>query len=461
VARTRSEPWQWPEAEALPTLFGGLLAPGKVDRETALPVLRAAVEMVLGWVGVELTWSTFVDVVEDGVGNPRADGGRAGLDWAFVAAKPGTARWIQLEGVCTQLAGAFGHPNRRVVQISAYFPTYSKSHGHDVGRMAVGVSVQQWALYGSGEDMPWFTPALERWMLGSAAALGAEGGFAILDRMHGSGLESPWERHAYAYAEPGSGVWGYGWGTLLGPAHLERIGGLQSVTALPGSRVRDLPEGRVWVTLGDDPAAVPDEVMLALHEVLLPALAEPLMVEEAAGRQPAVVVPTTIQQVRAMWQEQEQTAREGARTSGMFGPVGFSLNLVDAVGPFATNLMPDCIVFSGLGHEQAATLLGELPAELLDTQVGAGPTLRRTFQAMIDHPGLVTVSGILFGPSRDDEGMMADQVQVHHDPVLSTLPAGDVEGAYQRLVALGIDAAAKPEQAGPTADGETWDFWWD
>ena len=461
MLRGERQPWQWPDGEWPTTLYGGLLSAARVDRDVVAQVLRAAVELVQGWVGVDLTWSTFVSVVQDGVGNARADGHRAGIDWDFVTGKPGTVDWISLEGVCTELARAFDQNNRIVVEIDAHFPTYSPHHGRDMGRMIVAVSVQRWALYGSGEDLAWFSPALDRWMTQSAVALDAEGGFALLDRLRASHPRSAWEGRAMAQAQPGWGVWGYGWGTLLAPAQLERLGSLETLRALPGARLEDLPGGRVWVTFGDDPSAVPDAGMQALHDALRPALAEPVVVEDRAPTAAAGAQPAGVGQLRQTWQEQSDAIRAGGRSSGMFGPVGFSVALVDLFAPVATDLLADSVVFTGLGHQQAEVLLALLSRELLDVQIGAGPTLRRTFQAMVDHPGLITASGLVFGPSRDDEGLMVDQVRVHGDAVLTTLQPDDVEAAYRRLVALGIDDAEQPEQAGPTSDGQAWAFWWD
>lgn len=112
-------------------------------------------------------------------------------------------------------------------------------------------------------------------------------------------------------------------------------------------------------------------------------------------------------------------------------------------------------------HRQAAVLLAVLSREQLDVHIGTGPTLRRTFQAMVDHPGRITASGMLFRPSRDDEGLMVEAVRVPGDPVLAQLEPDDVEAAYRRLFALGIEGAAAPEEAGPSEDGSAWGFWWD
>lgn len=453
-------PWEWPEGDWPSTLFGGLLAPARVDRDVVVEVLRAAVDLVNGWVGVDLTWSTFVDVVEDGVGNPRADCQRPGVDGEFMAGKPGTVTWINLEGVCTELAQAFRQPERVVVEISAHFPQYSSHHGRDVGRMVVGVSVQRWALYGSGQDLPWFTPALDRWMTQSAEALDAATGFALLDRVRASYPESPWERHVMGQAEAASQVWGYGWGTLLGPAQLDRVGGAQPVTSLPGAHVRELPGGRVWVTFGDNPSAVPVETMQALHEALLPALAERWVVDEPARPAPRTT-PTTFEQLGELWRKDARTARGDGRESGMFGPVGYSLDVLELFAPLVAQLLPDCVVFAELGDRQAAELLARLPDAMLDAPVGPVPSLRGTFEAMVAHPGTITVSGMAFGPAREDEGLMVNQVRVHRDPVLRRLRPDDVEAAYRRLVELGVDASAEPEAAGPARDGLSWTFWWD
>lgn len=66
-------------------------------------------------------------------------------------------------------------------------------------------------------------------------------------------------------------LWGVGWGTLLGPAHVAAIRGPTSLEAVRGT-VYQVPGGRWWVELGPDPAAVPEEQAAALLAALAPAL---------------------------------------------------------------------------------------------------------------------------------------------------------------------------------------------
>ena len=365
-------PWQV-EGDRLPTFFVGVSAPARVDREVAIDVLRDAFGLATSWIGVDITWSTFMSVVEDDVRTPVGKMSRPGLDWDFVSARTGTAKRIVLTGVCTALADHPSHPNHTVAEVSVSFPVFVAGLGREVGRMSVAVSVQRWAMYGSGENMPWIAGPVGPWVMRSAEILGADTGYAILDQVMASDSQSPLERRS---APPvggfGSGpdVWGYGWGTLLSPAHLDRIG---DVGALEGAHIEQLPGGGEWVTLGDDPSQVPEAAMWRLHEVLQPAFPapRPLSVEAPVEER---AVPRTVDDVRAAWRAAADAARAEGRVRGMFGPIGFTLeaDVPEAVVPRATAFTDGLIMFEGLDAEAAAVLLRRMDAEALDMRARSG-----------------------------------------------------------------------------------------
>src|SRR6478735_5962683 len=85
--------WQ-AESDVLPTFFAGVSAPARVDREVAIAVLRGAVNLATSWIGLDVTWSTFMSVAEDDLRTPVEEMSRPGLDWEFVTARSGAADWI-------------------------------------------------------------------------------------------------------------------------------------------------------------------------------------------------------------------------------------------------------------------------------------------------------------------------------------------------------------------------------
>lgn len=456
-------PWQ-AGSDVLPMFFAGVSTPGRVDREAAIEVLRGAVDLANAWIGVDVTWSTFVSVGEDDMRAPMEKMSRPGLDWEFISTRSGTAALILLTGVCTDLADYPWHPNHTVAEVAVWFPVFVAALGRDAGRMCVGVSVQRWAMYGSGENMPWIAGPVGPWVARSVEIMGADTGYAILDQVKGSHRQSPLESRSMPPAG-GYGsvpdVWGYGWGTLLSPSHLERIGGVEG---LPGAHVEQLPGGRVWVTLGDDPSQVPEVAMWGLHEALQPAFPapRPQWIEEPVDER---AIPRTVGDVREAWQAAAASARAAGRTGGTFGPVGFTLDagVPELVVPHGTVFTDGLIMFEDLDAEAAAVLLGGLDAEALDERAGPGPTLRAALRAAVAHPGVVRLNGHAVGPSREDERVTVDGIHIHDDPVLDLLGPGDREQAWRRVQELGIDDAqvVPDELRAPSAVGGPWIVWWD
>ncbi|WP_155856033.1 hypothetical protein [Cellulomonas sp. URHD0024] len=450
----------------LPTFFVGVSAPARIDRDVAIETVRRAVDLAAGWVGVDVTWSTFVSVDADDPGTSMKKMTRPGLDWEFASSRPGMAQTISLTAVCTELEPFPWRPDHVVAEVSARFPVFVAGQGREVGRMSVTVSVQRWAMYGSGENMRWIAGPAGPWVQQSTEVIGADSGYAILDRVRASDTESPLELHSTVPvagfgSEPD--LWGFGWGTLLSPSHLERIGGVGVLTGVAGAEVHDLPGGRVWVTLGDDPSAVTDETMWGLHAALQPAFPAPRVRWVASPR--VAEPPSTVQGVHAAWGADADAARAAGRLRGAFGPVGFTVEAAvpDAVVQSATAFSGDLIMFEGLGAQAAGALLDRLPAEVLDHRVGPGPTLRTALRAAAGHPGVVRLTGHAVGPAREDERVTVDGVHIYDDPVLAHLGAGDLDRAWLRVQELGIDdASATPDELRPPSTPDApWTVWWD
>ncbi|WP_421733642.1 hypothetical protein [Cellulomonas sp.] len=463
---TERPPWQMPDGDLLPTLFGGLSTPGCVEREVVVEVLRSAVELARSWIGVDTTWTTYVWVAGERWNVPVSTIRRHGVDWDFISTKTGLPTKIDIEGICTPLAAYPTNPKHTVAELSVSFP--DPDDGPGGARTLVGLSVHRWAMYSSGEDLPWFTGPLNAWVERSAERLGAFTGYSILDRVRASDGMSAMEYRGESPDEGFGGVppnlWGYGWGTLLSPLHLERLGGVEPLAALPGARVATLSGGRVWVTLGDDPSIVPDETMWQLLTVLSPLLPTPV---DRGDREPVdqPVVPATAEGVRTFWQAEADAARAGGRVSGLFGPVGFTLDahVPELVMPVAVGPGGELVQFEGLGARAAAALLHRLGPAVLDARLGPGPTLRTALSAAVVHPGVVLLTGHAVGPGREDERVTVDGLHLQDDPILKRLTPGQVDEAWQRVLDLGIDDAAAPpdELRAPQEPGGPWTVWWD
>lgn len=460
-------PWQVQGDETLPlTMFVGVSAPARVDRALAIEVLREAIALAQGWIGLDVTWSTLVWVDEDDARPSVKKASRPGLNWEFASSRPGTVQTIHLNGVCTALAQFPTHPKHMIADVTARFPVSVR--GRDVGRMSVTISVQRWAMFGAGQDMAWVAGPVSPWVLRNAETLGADTGYAIADRVRASDDQSALERRSQVpYAGFGSepDVWGYGWGTLLSPAHVGKIGGVAGLTGLPDARVQELAGGRVWVTLGEDPSQVSDAVMWHLRDVLQPAFPAPGVRWEDLAVVPAPAAPSTVEEVRAAWQSAADAARTAGRERGMDWPVGFTLSadVPELVVPHATSFAGGLIMFEGLGAQEAAVLLDRLDAEVLDQRDGAGPTLRTALRAAVAHPGVILLTGHAVGPDREDERVTVDGMHLHNDPLLNQLGPNELGPAWQRVQDLGInDALATPDELrAPTTPDGHWTAWWD
>ncbi|GEK21769.1 hypothetical protein [Cellulomonas xylanilytica] len=262
-------------------MFGGVaVQSGRPSDQDVVAVLRDGVEhVVASCLGVDLTWTTTAVVASDDLSTGNADIGRPGLDWAFALGRGEPLLAVTLSATATALEGYDWHPRWLPVTVRATMPV-DVPHGRgDGGGLVVGLSMHRWALYGGGDDLVRVADVLTPWLLDSADRLDADAGYATLDRVTAEDAESPWERVTGclpALRDVTRTLWGYGWGTLLSPVHVDAVGGrvvLDSLReVLPAVVVRDVGGGRTWLTLGPDPAAVTPQDVATLRSVLAPAL---------------------------------------------------------------------------------------------------------------------------------------------------------------------------------------------
>lgn len=250
-----------------PALFGGVATRGLRPTADVVAVLRDGVEQVAArTMGIELTWTTSAITASDDLQSESADTGRSGLDWEFVLGREGVLSSVALIGQATALLAHPSHPRATVAMAAARLMG---------GNLTVGLSLHRWAMYGGGEDLSRSCGIVSDWLLRSAQVLDADTGYLTLDRVEAGELESPWERatgRSPALRDVGTDLWGHGWGTLLSPAHLDRVGGVDALAASGLGDVVRLPGGRVWFTLHGGVEDVTRDDVAALRKVLLPAL---------------------------------------------------------------------------------------------------------------------------------------------------------------------------------------------
>ena len=277
-------------------------------------VLRAAVaDVVSTAMGVDLTWTVTVeqrgtdragagdgaDARQAAAGAGQAEGAQAfgvtrpvgtadpagpagpeGLDWSLLAPLPADVRRVRLDAFCTSMLEHLDHPQARPVSVHAALPGRRDAPDRPPG-LSVAVSMHRWAMYGAGADLAPFADRLTGWLLGAAERVGAGTGFVTLDRVDAAREQSPWEE--VVDVEPADRdlsrhLWGHGWGTLLAPEHLGRLGGVAALTSSGLGRAVELEDGRLWFTLSDrDPAHLvacgdDHDVVAALTAALLPVL---------------------------------------------------------------------------------------------------------------------------------------------------------------------------------------------
>ena len=273
------EAWDSPDVPYEPevALFGGVAVQSHRPAEAdVIAVLRDGVERVVQHsMGIDLSWFTSAIRLDDDLESGRPEvTGREGLDWDFVRSREGALIGVTVGARATALLPYHWHPKLRVVTVHARFPQYVSWAGREVGGLTIGLSMHRWAMYGGGVDLRRVTGPLTDWLLAAADALGADTGYVTLDTVDAQNDFSPWERVTGcgpAARDVTSTLWGYGWGTLLSPVHLDRIGGVERLEGM-GAGVRAVPGGRVWVALNDDIATLDPSAVASLREVLRPAL---------------------------------------------------------------------------------------------------------------------------------------------------------------------------------------------
>ncbi len=274
------------------TLIAGVAAQQcTVSPATVLEWVRHGIEDVAQRaLGIELTWHTFASLEVEDLPRRASEAqltrhfGRDGLDYAFVE-----RRWAQGEPGSAQFGAESKkmrdeweadpdieryNPAMDVGDVRANFPSPVPWTPEPVSGLRVGVALSRWALYGGGKRLDWLAGALTTWTLEAADALNADCGFVALGERGLHDDDSHWEyahRLSPARRDLRQWLWGFGWGTLLGPTHVATLGGLDGLRPI-AERIIERPDGRVWVELGPDPASVPTERLEELERQLGPVL---------------------------------------------------------------------------------------------------------------------------------------------------------------------------------------------
>ena len=270
---------------AEPMLIGAVAAQQcTVAPAVVLEALRRGVDDVVAHsMGIDLRWSTSAFTVQDDLARPDGSTGRDGVDPGFVAERwncgtPQTGRFSARSSVMHDAIRddvTLYDPRMEVANVACRFPATGSWDDEPVAGLIVWVGMQRWAMYGGGETLDWAVGRLEQWVLDTASAIGATAGFLTATDHPPFTIESPWELAtgaAPSLRDVAHKVWGFGWGTLLGPAQLATVEAAGTLDALDAAR-HDLPEGRTWLRLpDDDPAAVTDARLDALRRALTAAL---------------------------------------------------------------------------------------------------------------------------------------------------------------------------------------------
>lgn len=261
-----------------------------IDHDQVVDVVRAAVEgVVQRAMGIELTWGVSAFLRSDDLGAwfPASPTGADGLDWEFVRGRlrHGQPQAIAVSAQSAVMRADFDrdpdpariNPRIYVADVHVSFPFEAPWATGPLGGLAVRAAMSRWAMYGGGERLDWIAPALHEWVVETSAALDADTGYVAADEHRLSDAGSDWERQHHlspGYRDLRRRLWGFGWGTLLGPTQLAAVGGVERLREA-SDRIRPLPGGRAWVDLGEEPAAVPPEALRRLRVVLDPVLRRP------------------------------------------------------------------------------------------------------------------------------------------------------------------------------------------
>lgn len=163
----------------------------------------------------------------------------------------------------------------------------------------------------------------------------------------------------------------------------------------------------------------------------------------------------------------EEDASAVRRSRNEDGPVGFSLDAVRAIEPytsstywkygFRTSTFGDGSArhehnagtnaqYSGLGGQDAARVRDALPqASIVDSTVDGPPSTKELLDAAAASRGRVEVSGTIFSPDREDEGIRAWGVSIYDDELVAAAEKGgagakdDRELLNSAMTSIGID----------------------
>lgn len=266
------------------SVYAAVFAPTRPDTDTLVSLLRAAAEDVLipAVEGSDYTLDLSATRRDEDLSR---EGRVHGVVWDNVARKE------PLETVIVS-----GSSPLRGTPVSVPFLTVHAGLPRPVRRldgsegqspMVIDCSVNLSRIGGSvsAELRAW----LVSWLQSAASEIGATTGYLTVDFIQaGPGATSPYEDAVMALPserDPANHAVGYGWGTLLGPAHVAALGGSSALDRAPVVRRVALDEDRWWLELTDDPNDMSS--MTALREFLAPVLPEGLQdLEEYADEPP-------------------------------------------------------------------------------------------------------------------------------------------------------------------------------
>lgn len=265
-------------------VYAGVFAPTRPDTDTLIGLLRTATEDVLLPAVDDADSTLHLRSIRQGEDLSR--GRRVhGVVWDDVARKE------PLEAVIVSgFSGLRGTPvSVPFLTVHAGLPGPVRRLDGSEGQspMVIDCSVNLSRIGGSVSAE--LRARLVSWLQSTAGEADAPTGYLTVDFLQaGPGATSPYEDAVMALPSeraPVNHVVGYGWGTLLGPAHVAALGGADTLQQAPVVRRVALDDDRWWLELTNDPNDL--STMTALREFLAPVLPEGLQdLEEYADEPP-------------------------------------------------------------------------------------------------------------------------------------------------------------------------------
>lgn len=254
-------------------LYVGVFAPHEPDVERLIGLMRSATEKVLLPALTVSDHTMQLQVVRRGEDLSRERRPR-GVVWDEVR------RAEPLEDVMVTATRPWssGVPVQPSLVVHARPPGPWRRLDGTIGQTATAVDFSVRLSEIGGAVQPELTGRAVTWIERAVREIGAVTGYMTVDRLlAGPGAMSPYETAVMAppaARDPTREIVGYGWGTLLGPEHVDRLGGRDAIDAAPVHRRAQFDDGRWWLELHGDPSAVSRASIADLRRFLAPVLRE-------------------------------------------------------------------------------------------------------------------------------------------------------------------------------------------